>query len=135
MKRGEVHVRFIDRRIAFLDRPRYRRKVLKGDVAEQLDELIREICRVRDWEVEALTVQRDHVHLFVEYPPRDAPAKVMRVTKSITARELYSEYPQLRRTHWGSKLWADRLLCGFCWKTCDVGSDQAIHRIKRMKLW
>ena len=86
--------------------PRYRRQVLTGDIARRLEELIGEICVVREWEIEALTVQADHVHLFVSCPPRDAPAKVMNVIKSITARELYAEYPRLRRTHWGGKLWA-----------------------------
>ena len=86
--------------------PRYRRKVLTEDVAWRLEELIREVCTARDWEVEALTVRSDHVHLFVSCPPRDAPAKVMNVLKSITARELYAEFPRLRRSHWGGKLWA-----------------------------
>jgi putative transposase len=86
--------------------PRYRRKVLTGDVAQRLEELVREICAARGWEVEALTVRPDHVHLFVSCPPRDAPAKVMNVLKSLTARELYAEFPRLRRSHWGGKLWA-----------------------------
>ncbi len=51
-------------------------------------------------------MRSDHVHLFVSCPPRDAPAKVMNVLKSITARELYAEFPRLRRSHWGGKLWA-----------------------------
>jgi putative transposase len=59
--------------------PRYRRKVLTGDVAQRLKELIGEICAARDWEVEALTVRSDHVHLFVSGAPRDAPAKVMKM--------------------------------------------------------
>ena len=79
--------------------PRYRRGVLVGDVAQRLEELIREICTGYDWEIEALTVESDHVHLFVSYPPRDAPAKVMNVIKSITARELYAEFPGLHKTH------------------------------------
>lgn len=65
--------------------PRYCRKVLRGEVARRLEELIREICSARDWEIEALAVEVDHVHLFVSCPPRDAPAKVMNVLKSITA--------------------------------------------------
>lgn len=92
--------------------PRYRRKVLVGDVAQRLEELIREVCATRDWEVEALTVQADHVHLFVSCPPRDAPARVMNVVKSITARELYAEFPRLHRSHWGGKLWADGYYVG-----------------------
>jgi len=37
--------------------PQYRRKVLKGDVAERLETLICEICATGAWEIEALTVQ------------------------------------------------------------------------------
>jgi putative transposase len=92
--------------------PRYRREVLVGDVARRLEELIREICTARDWEVEALSVEVDHVHLFVSCPPRDAPAKVMNVIKSLTARELYTEFPRLRRSHWGGKLWSDGYYVG-----------------------
>ena len=92
--------------------PRYRRKVLAGDVAERLEALIHELCATRDWEVEGLTVQPDQVHLFVGCPPRDAPARVMKVIKSILARELYAEFPGLRRSHWGGKLWADGYYVG-----------------------
>ena len=59
-----------------------------------------------------MAVEIDHVHLFVSCPPRDALAKVMNVQKSITARELYDEFPRLRRSHWGGKLWADGYYVG-----------------------
>jgi REP element-mobilizing transposase RayT len=54
--------------------------------------LIREVCDEREWRIEALTVQPDRVHLFVSCPPRDAPASVMNVIKSITAGELFAAY-------------------------------------------
>ena len=92
--------------------PRYRRKVLSGEVAKRLERLICEICAARDWAIEALTVQEDHVHLFVGCPPRDAPAKVMNVIKSMTARTLYAEFLHLRKSHWGGKLWADGYYVG-----------------------
>jgi putative transposase len=57
-------------------------------------------------------VEQDHVHLFVGCPPRDAPAKVMNVLKSITARDLYEEFPRWRRSHWGGKLWGDGYYVG-----------------------
>lgn len=92
--------------------PRYRRGVLRGEIGSWLEGMIREVCRARDWEIEALAVEEDHIHLFVSCPPRDAPAKVMNVLKSITARELYEEFPRLRRSHWGGKLWADGYYVG-----------------------
>ena len=69
--------------------PRYRRKVLSGDVAQRSEKLSRENRAARDWG--ALAVGVDHGHLVVGCPPRGAPAKVVHVLKSITARELYGE--------------------------------------------
>jgi putative transposase len=93
--------------------PRYRRSILVGSLAARLEELIREICDARDWQVEALSIQPNHVHLFVSCPPRDAPAEVMNIIKSLTARELFAAFrQQLRRTHWGGKLWADGYYVG-----------------------
>jgi putative transposase len=105
--------------------PRYRRKVLGGDVGERLEELIREICAARGWEIEALAVGPDHVHLFASCPPREAPAKVMNVIKSLTARRLYAEFPQLRRSHWGGKLWSDGYYVG------SAGDHVTSDQIKR----
>lgn len=106
--------------------PRYRRAILTGSLALRLEELIREICDERDWWIEPLTIQPDHVHLFVGCPPRDAPASVMNTIKSITARELFVAYrSQLQRTHWGGKLWADGYYVG------SAGDHVAADLIKR----
>ena len=61
--------------------------MLREEVAERLQHSIREICAGRGWAIEVLAVEIDHVHLFVSCPPRDAPAQVMNVVKSMTARE------------------------------------------------
>ncbi len=106
--------------------PRYRRQVLVGGIVRRLEELIREVCVSRDWEIAALAIREDHVHLLVSCPPRDAPAKVMNVIKSITARELYAEFPRLRQTHWGGKLWADGYYVG------SVGEHVTSDLIERM---
>jgi putative transposase len=73
--------------------PWYRHKILKGIIAERLEALIGEICATRDWEIEALAVEADHVHLFIGCPPRDPPAKVMNVSKSLTARQPNQSLP------------------------------------------
>jgi putative transposase len=66
--------------------PCYRRAILRGRLALRLEEVIGEVWAEREWIIEALTIQPDHVHLFVSRPPRDAPATVMHVIKSQTAR-------------------------------------------------
>ena len=92
--------------------PKYRVRMLGAAMSERLAEMIHEICAQYDWEVEALEVMDDHVHLFVSCPPRYAPAQVMNVIKSLTARQLYEEFPRLRKIQWHGKLWADGYYVG-----------------------
>ena len=92
--------------------PKYRARMLGGAVGERLAELIREVCAAHDWEIAGLEVMEEHVHLFVSCPPRDAPARVMNVIKSLTARALYEEFPRLRKVQWSGKIWADGYYVG-----------------------
>jgi putative transposase len=92
--------------------PKFRAKMLGREVGERLAGMIREICGEHGWEVQGLEVMEDHVHLFVSCPPRYAPAQVMNIVKSLTARGLYEEFPQLRRVQWSGRIWADGYYVG-----------------------
>lgn len=48
---------------------KYRKKVLYGQVAERLRDLLREICKTKDVEIIKGSISKDHVHLFVSVPP------------------------------------------------------------------
>lgn len=48
---------------------KYRKPVLKGEVATRLRELIREICKANDVEILKGHVSKEHVHIFVSVPP------------------------------------------------------------------
>ena len=50
--------------------PRYRGKVLEGEVVEAAEEIIRANCKELDIEVIFLAMNVDHVHLFIKYPPK-----------------------------------------------------------------
>ena len=39
--------------------------------------------------------------------PRYAPARIVQILKSISARELFTRFPRLRRRLWGGQLWED----------------------------
>ena len=52
-----------------------------------------------------MSIQLDHVHVLVSAPPRYSPADLARVMKSITAKEIFEEYPQWQQKEfWGRKL-------------------------------
>jgi putative transposase len=89
--------------------PKYRRPVLGGRVAERLEELIRQKAGERGWEIVALEVMPDHVHLFVKHGPKNSASYVANQCKGFTSRVLRSEFPHLKSrmpTLWSSSYFA-----------------------------
>lgn len=84
--------------------PKYRRKILVGPVAEELERLIRKVCDEREVEVLSLSIQPDHVHLFVSAPPRHAPSVLINTIKGYTSRYLRQKFPELNKQT-GPRLW------------------------------
>ena len=87
--------------------PKYRKDVLVGEVAQTVAMLFRQIAEAYDIEIDTMEVMADHVHLFLSAPPRYAPARIVQILKSISARELFARFPRLRRRLWGGELWED----------------------------
>ena len=89
--------------------PKYRRPVLGGRVAERLDELIRQKAEERGWEIIALEVMPDHVHLFVKHDPKSSASYVANQFKGFTSRVLREEFWHLKSrmpTLWSSSYFA-----------------------------
>ncbi|WP_225096289.1 IS200/IS605 family transposase [Streptomyces sp. CoH27] len=89
--------------------PKYRRPVLSGRVATRLDELIRQKADERGWEIAALEVMPDHVHLFVKHDPKSSASYVANQFKGFTSRVLRDEFPHLKSqlpTLWSSSYFA-----------------------------
>jgi putative transposase len=78
--------------------PKYRRRALSSRGAARCGELFGQIADEHDWEIVAKEVLPDHVHLFLEVGPTDAPAQVVLVFKGRMARRvLRSEFQYRRR--------------------------------------
>jgi len=94
--------------------PRYRKKVLVGRIAERLKELLSEIASQYAFQIVAVEVMPDHVHLFVSAPPKYSPAEIVRLFKGISSRRLMQEFGYLRHQYWGEKatLWAESYYVG-----------------------
>jgi len=87
--------------------PKYRHQVLTEIVEVELKRIIADICVHYGWAIQAIEIMPDHVHLFVQIEPGTAPAEVAKTIKSITAIQLFTLFPNLKRTKfWGSGLWS-----------------------------
>ena len=91
---------------------KYRKKVLYGQVAERLRDLIREICKTKDVEIVNGSISKDHVHLFVSVPPYLSISKLMQSLKGKTSYKLLSEYKEISRQVLGPPHMGQGILCG-----------------------
>jgi putative transposase len=87
--------------------PKYRKHILTGDVVGYLKEVFNHIAEEYGFEIDTMEVVEDHVHIFLEAPPRYAPAKVVQIMKSISGRELFKKFPKIRKQLWAGELWND----------------------------
>ena len=85
---------------------KYRKPVVRGEIAERLRDLIREICKARDIEILKGHVSRDHVHVLLSVPPHLSVSQLVQSLKGKTSRKLLMEYKSLSRAFWGRHIWA-----------------------------
>jgi putative transposase len=86
--------------------PKYRKKILKGQIAIRTRDLLRQIAMEHEINIIAGKVAEDHVHMFVSYRPTQSISKIMQQLKGISSRVLLGEFEYLRKIFWGKHFWA-----------------------------
>ena len=87
--------------------PKYRKWILRGDIRERVEEIFKEISRNHEFEIDALEIAEDHVHVFLSFPPRYSIATVVGMLKSISASVIFEEHPEVEKELWGGEFWED----------------------------
>jgi putative transposase len=105
--------------------PKYRKQILTGAVGQRMRELLLEIAQAYDIEIEELEVSVDHVHIFCSFAPKFSITQVVTRLKSLSARAIFAEHPQIKRQLWGGEFWED----GYFART--VGDKVTAEIIKR----
>ena len=85
--------------------PKYRKRVLVGEVGERVKQLFYRIAEQFDFEIDWCEVAEDHIHLLISFPPRYSIAKVVGIIKGISSSKVFEEYPKLKKKLWGGHLW------------------------------
>ncbi len=109
--------------------PKYRKRVLTGEVATRLRDLVRQICLANEIEILEGAVSGDHVHVLLSCPPNMSPSKIMQLIKGRTSRKLLMEFSHLRRQFWGRHLWAR----GYFVATSGTVTDEVIAEYIRLQ--
>ena len=86
---------------------KYRKVLLNEPTVATLKTITYDIQDRYELEIEQLGADRDHIHLLCSAHPKYAPGQLVRLYKSITARELFKRHPELKKELWGGELWSD----------------------------
>ena len=85
---------------------KYRRVIFDAEI----DEYLRDVCigiseRYEITFIE-IGVDKDHVHFLVQTIPMYSPTKLVKTIKSITARKMFANKPQVKKELWGGEFWS-----------------------------
>ena len=102
--------------------PKYRRKVLIGNIANDLIKIFSSVAVEKNIEIKALEIIPDHVHMFISFDPRQPLHELIRYFKGTSSRILRDKYPELRSRI--PTLWTRSYFC------CTIGfiSEETIQR-------
>ena len=86
--------------------PKYRFKVLHGEVRVRVREIIQQICSELGVTIINGALSHDHVHMFVEIPPHVSVSDFVRRDKGRSSRKIQQEFEHIRKRYWGQRSWA-----------------------------
>jgi putative transposase len=89
----------------------YRYKVLTGDGALRVRELLRQTCAIVEIKVLQGVVSKDHGPILVSAPPNMAPSEIMRRIEGRTSSKLFEELPRLKQRYGGRHFWGRGYFC------------------------
>jgi len=86
---------------------KYRRVVIDGHV----DQIIKETCIEieKRYEIHFLEIgtDKDHIHFLIQSVPRYDVTELVTTIKSITAKEVFKQCPEVKKQLWGGEFWTD----------------------------
>ena len=87
--------------------PKYRKMILREEIAKRVEEVFGEIAEAYEFEIERMAVVGDHVHIFLSAPPKYAPGEIVRILKSRSAKVVFKEFREAKKELWRGEFWSD----------------------------
>ena len=100
--------------------PKYRYRILKGEVGKSVWEIIRQLCEWKKIIILEGNIQIDHIHLVLEIPPKYSVSEAVGFIKGKSAIKIFDFHLELKRRYWGRHFWSK----GYCVSTVGLDEDQ-----------
>ena len=102
--------------------PKYRRKVLYGELRKHLGSILRELAMQRESKIVEGHLTKDHIHMLISIPPKYSVAQVVGFIKGKSAIQIARTFGGRKRNFTGQHFWAR----GYFVST--VGRDEKVIR-------
>jgi putative transposase len=109
--------------------PKYRYKVVVGEIRERLRNILTELCEWQEITILEGAIKDDHVHMYLSVPPEHSPSHVMKILKGKSAEYLAREFPELAKKYWGMHIWAR----GYCVSTVGLNEEAIREYVRRQQ--
>ncbi len=86
---------------------KYRRVVFQSSVDETLKNICLEIEKRYEVKFLEIGIDKNHVHFLLQSIPTQSPTQIVKMLKSITAREIFRFHPEVKKQLWGGEFWSD----------------------------
>ncbi|MCF6148812.1 MAG: IS200/IS605 family transposase [Candidatus Kuenenia sp.] len=107
--------------------PKYRLRILTGQVADEVNRCIRAFSEQKGCEVMELNVQIDHVHLIAMVVPNVSISEFVGIVKGRTAIRIFNKYRHLKqKPYWGNHFWSR----GYCVDTVGLDAEKVRKYVK-----
>jgi putative transposase len=78
---------------------KYRRRVFDRDALQRLQAIFEKVCRDFQARLVEMNGQAEHVHLLINYPPKQPVSSVVNSLKGVSSRLLRIERPDIEKRY------------------------------------
>lgn len=86
---------------------KYRKALLEPPITAAIKEIAAAMTERYDLWFEQIGTDNDHIHILCSFHPKYSGSDIVRMFKSITAKQLFKQFPELRKDLWGGEFWSD----------------------------
>ena len=84
---------------------KYRRSVINGEVGQTLKEICSDITERYEINFVEIGHESNHVHFLIQSVPTLCVTDLVRIIKSIVAKQIFSRHPEIKAKLWGGNFW------------------------------
>ena len=86
---------------------KYRKVLLNKKVEEVTRSKVKGFKERYALEISMMGFDQNHVHLLCKFLPKYSGGQVIKLIKSITAKEVFKKVPEVKKDLWGGEFWTD----------------------------